>query len=45
MQASASLTAQQTADALVTAVLAFQDGRPRDDMAVVVVNAPPSARP
>ncbi|HWG14415.1 MAG TPA: SpoIIE family protein phosphatase [Streptosporangiaceae bacterium] len=45
MQASASLTAQQTADALVTAVLAFQDGRPRDDMAVVVVKAPPSARP
>ena len=38
--ASADLTAQKTADALVTAVLAFQGGRAHDDIAVVVVKCP-----
>jgi sigma-B regulation protein RsbU (phosphoserine phosphatase) len=37
-------SAQQTADALVAAVLAFQDGRARDDIAVVVAKAPSSSR-
>jgi sigma-B regulation protein RsbU (phosphoserine phosphatase) len=38
-------SAQKTADALVAAVLAFQDGRARDDIAVVVVKVPPSSGP
>jgi PAS domain S-box-containing protein len=44
LRASGGLTAQKTADALVAAVLAFQDGQPRDDIAVVVVKAPPPSR-
>jgi sigma-B regulation protein RsbU (phosphoserine phosphatase) len=40
--ASADLTAQAVADAVVAAVLAFQDGSARDDIAVVVVKAPPA---
>jgi sigma-B regulation protein RsbU (phosphoserine phosphatase) len=39
---SAGLTAQAVADAVVAAALAFQDGSARDDIAVVVVKAPPS---
>jgi sigma-B regulation protein RsbU (phosphoserine phosphatase) len=38
-------SAQKTADALVAAVLTFQDGRARDDIAVVVVKVPPSSGP
>jgi phosphoserine phosphatase RsbU/P len=44
LRVSGGLTAQKTADALVAAVLAFQDGQPRDDIAVVVVKAPPPSR-
>lgn len=40
--ASAELTAQAVADAVVAAALAFQDGPARDDIAVVVVKVPPS---
>jgi sigma-B regulation protein RsbU (phosphoserine phosphatase) len=39
LSSSAGLTAQATADAVVTAVLAFQDGSARDDIAVVVLKA------
>ena len=38
--ASAELTAQAVADAIVAAALAFQDGLARDDIAVVVVKVP-----
>ena len=40
LTACAGLTAQKTADALVAAVLAFQNGQARDDIAVVVVRSP-----
>jgi phosphoserine phosphatase RsbU/P len=40
--ASAELTAQAVADAVVAAALSFQDGPARDDIAVVVVKVPPS---
>ncbi len=43
-RASGGLTAQKTADALVAAVLAFQDGRPRDDIAVVAISSPAPGR-
>ena len=33
------------ADAIVTAVLAFQDGSARDDIAVVVLKAAPGSPP
>jgi sigma-B regulation protein RsbU (phosphoserine phosphatase) len=41
LAASAGLTAQAVADAVVAAALAFQHGQARDDMAVVVVRKPP----
>jgi serine phosphatase RsbU (regulator of sigma subunit) len=40
LAASAMLTAQAAADAVVAAALAFQHGRARDDIAVVVVSSP-----
>jgi sigma-B regulation protein RsbU (phosphoserine phosphatase) len=40
LAASARLTAQAAADAVVAAALAFQHGRARDDIAVVVVRKP-----
>ena len=40
LAASAGLTAQAVADAIVAAALAFQHGRARDDIAVVVVSKP-----
>jgi sigma-B regulation protein RsbU (phosphoserine phosphatase) len=42
LAASAGLTAQAVADAVVAAALAFQHGQARDDMAVVVVSKPPA---
>jgi phosphoserine phosphatase RsbU/P len=42
LAASAGLTAQAVADAVVAAALAFQPGPPRDDIAVVVVSKPPA---
>jgi phosphoserine phosphatase RsbU/P len=42
LAASAGLTAQAVADAVVAAALAFQHGQARDDMAVVVVSQPES---
>jgi len=39
LSSAAGLTAQATADAIVAAVLAFQDGSARDDIAVVVLKA------
>jgi phosphoserine phosphatase RsbU/P len=45
LAASAGLTAQAVADAIVAAALTFQHGRARDDIAVVVVRKPPLARP
>ena len=41
LAASAGLTAQAVADAVVAAALAFQHGPARDDIAVVVVRKPP----
>jgi sigma-B regulation protein RsbU (phosphoserine phosphatase) len=43
LAASAGLTAQAVADAVVAAAVAFQHGPPRDDIAVVVVRQPSSA--
>ncbi len=43
--ASAELTAQAVADAIVAAALAFQDGLAHDDIAVVVVKVPSSPEP
>jgi sigma-B regulation protein RsbU (phosphoserine phosphatase) len=43
LAASAGLTAQVVADAVVAAALAFQHGPARDDIAVVVVRQPPAA--
>jgi phosphoserine phosphatase RsbU/P len=40
LAASAGLTAQAVADAVVAAALAFQHGQARDDMAVVVLGKP-----
>jgi serine phosphatase RsbU (regulator of sigma subunit) len=40
LAASAGLTAQAVADAVVAAALAFQPGPARDDIAVVVVSKP-----
>ena len=40
LAASAGLTAQAVADAVVAAALAFQHGPARDDIAVVVVRKP-----
>jgi sigma-B regulation protein RsbU (phosphoserine phosphatase) len=40
LAASAGLTAQAVADAVVTAAIAFQHGPARDDIAVVVVRQP-----
>ena len=45
LDASAGLTAQAVADAIVAAALSFQHGRARDDIAVVVVRKPLRARP
>jgi sigma-B regulation protein RsbU (phosphoserine phosphatase) len=45
LAASAGLSAQAVADAIVAAALAFKPGPARDDMAVVVVRKPPQARP
>jgi sigma-B regulation protein RsbU (phosphoserine phosphatase) len=42
LDASAELTAQAVADAVVAAAVGFQDGLARDDIAVVVVKVPPS---
>ena len=44
LDASAGLSAQGVADALVTAVLAFQGGSARDDIAVVVLKAAAAAQ-
>ena len=44
LDASADLSAQGVADALVTAVLAFQGGSARDDIAVVVLKAAAAAQ-
>jgi sigma-B regulation protein RsbU (phosphoserine phosphatase) len=41
--ASAGMTAQAVADAVVAAALDFQQGRARDDIAVVVIRKPPTA--
>jgi serine phosphatase RsbU (regulator of sigma subunit) len=43
LAASAGLTAQEMADAVVAAALAFQHGPARDDIAVVVVRKPLSS--
>jgi sigma-B regulation protein RsbU (phosphoserine phosphatase) len=43
--ASAERTAQEVADAIVAAALGFQDGRARDDIAVVVAKVPSPAAP
>jgi sigma-B regulation protein RsbU (phosphoserine phosphatase) len=43
LAASAGLTAQEVADAVVAAALAFQHGPARDDIAVVVVRKPLSS--
>ena len=43
LTASAGLTAQAVADAVVAAALTFQHGPARDDIAVVVVRKPHSA--
>jgi phosphoserine phosphatase RsbU/P len=45
LAASAGLTAQAVADAVVAAALAFQHGPARDDIAVVVVRKPSQSRP
>jgi sigma-B regulation protein RsbU (phosphoserine phosphatase) len=42
LAASAGRTAQEVADAIVAATLAFQHGVARDDIAVVVVSKPPA---
>jgi Stage II sporulation protein E (SpoIIE) len=44
LAASAGLTAQEVADAVVAATLALQHGPARDDIAVVVVRKPLSSR-
>jgi serine phosphatase RsbU (regulator of sigma subunit) len=44
LAASAGLTAQAVADAVVAAALAFQHGPARDDIAVVVVRKPPQGQ-
>jgi phosphoserine phosphatase RsbU/P len=45
LAASAGLTAQAVADAVVAAALAFQHGPARDDIAVVVVRKPSQSQP
>ena len=42
LAASAGLTAQAVADAVVAAALTFQHGQARDDIAIVVVSNPPA---
>ena len=44
LAASAGLTAQAVADAIVAAALTFQHGPARDDIAVVVLKAAASAQ-